>query len=51
MWEGWVWRVSVGGVGMKGENVRGVGVKGGGDEGVQVLNVIPFHCCCHGYHR
>ena len=25
-----MWRVSVGGVGMKGENVRGVGVKGGG---------------------
>ena len=30
MWEGWVWRVSVGGVGMKGENVGRMGVKGGG---------------------
>ena len=28
MWEGWVWRVSVGGMGVKGENVGGMGMEG-----------------------
>ena len=46
-----MWRVSVGGMGVKGENVRGVGVKGGGMRGSKCVNVIPSHCCCHGYHR
>ena len=37
MWEEWVWRVSVDGMGVEGENVGGVGMEGecgrGGCEG------------------